>query len=41
MDAFNILPDKPTGKKPLAMPRCRREDSIRIDLEQYVSIRGI
>ena len=32
--AFKILTGKPTGKRPLGRPRCRWEDSIRIDLEE-------
>ena len=31
--AFKILTGKPTGKRPLGMPRCRWEDHIRMDLE--------
>ena len=31
--AFNILTDKPTGKRPLGKPRRRWEDNIRMDLE--------
>ena len=32
--AFKILTGKPTGKKPLGRPRRRREDNIRMDLEE-------
>ena len=32
--AFNILTDKPTGKRPLGRPRRRWEDNIRMDLEE-------
>ena len=32
--AFKILTGKPTGKRPLARPRSRREDNIRMDLEE-------
>ena len=32
--AFNILTGKPTGKRPLGRPRRRREDNIRMDLEE-------
>ena len=32
--AFNILTDKPTGKRPLGRPRRRWEKNIRIDLEK-------
>ena len=32
--AFKILTGKPTGKRPLRRPRRRREDNIRMDLEQ-------
>ena len=31
--AFQILTGKPTGKRPLGRPRRRREDNIRMDLE--------
>ena len=33
-NAFKILPGKPTGKIPLGRPRCRWEDSIRMDLKE-------
>ena len=39
--AFKILSGKPTGKRPLGRPRRRWEDSIRMDLKRWVSIRGI
>ena len=32
--AFQILTDKPTGKRPLGRPRHRWEDNIRTDLEE-------
>ena len=32
--AFEILPGKPTGKRPLGRPRRRWEDNIRMDLEE-------
>ena len=32
--AFKILTGKPTGKRPLGKPRRRREDNIRMDLEE-------
>ena len=31
---FNILTGKPTGKRPLGRPRCRWEDTIRMDLKE-------
>ena len=31
--AFKILTGKPTGKRPLGMPRRRWEDNIKMDLE--------
>ena len=31
---FEILPDKPTGNRPLGRPRRRWEDNIRMDLEE-------
>ena len=33
-NAFKILTGKPTGKRPLGRPRHRREDNIRMDLEE-------
>ena len=36
--AYKILADKPTGKKPLGRPKRRREDNIRMDLKEQVSI---
>ena len=33
MSAFKILTGKPTGKRPLEVPRRRWEDNIRMDLE--------
>jgi hypothetical protein len=32
--AFKILTGKPTGKRPLARPRSRWDDNIRMDLEE-------
>ena len=32
--AFKTLTGKPTGKRPLGMPRRRGEDNIRMDLEE-------
>ena len=32
--AFKILAGKPTGKRPLRMPRRRWEDNIRIDIKE-------
>ena len=32
--AFKILTGKPTGKKTLGRPRCRREDNIRMNLKE-------
>ena len=32
--AFKILTGKPTGKRPLGMPRRRWEDNITMDLEE-------
>ena len=34
--AFKILTGKPTGKRPLGMPRRRWEDKFRMDLEVIV-----
>ena len=31
---FKILTDKPIGKRPLARPRHRQEDNIRMDLKE-------
>ena len=39
--AFKILIGKPKEKRPLGRPRRRWEDSIRIDLKEIMSIRGI
>ena len=38
--AFNILTGKPTGKRPLVMPRRRWEDNIRMDLEEMCTNAG-
>ena len=32
--AFKMLTGKPTGKRPLGRPRRRREDNIRMDVEE-------
>jgi hypothetical protein len=32
--AYRILMGKPEGKRPLGRPRCRRVDSIEMDLTQ-------
>jgi hypothetical protein len=33
--AFNILPGKPTGKRPLGRPRPRRrQEDVRMDLKE-------
>ena len=34
MSAFKILTGKPTGKRPLGMPRRRWEDNIRRELKE-------
>ena len=39
-NAFKILTGKPTGKRPLSMPRRRWEDNIRMDLEEIGIIAG-
>ena len=31
---FKILTGKPTEKRPLGRPKCRREDNIRMELEE-------
>ena len=33
-DTFEILTDKPTGKRPLGKPGRRWEDNIRMDLKE-------
>ena len=38
--AFKILTGKPTGKRTLERPRRRREDNIRMDLEEIGIIAG-
>ena len=38
--AFNILTDKPAGKRHLRRPRRRLEDNIRMDLEEIGIIAG-
>ena len=37
--AFKILTDKPTGRRPLERPRCRWENSIRMDHEVGANMR--
>ena len=39
--AFKILAGKPTGKRPLARPRRRWEENIRMDLEEIGINAGI
>ena len=39
--ASKILTGTPAGKRPLGRPRRRWKDNIRMDLNKYVSIRGI
>jgi hypothetical protein len=31
---YRVLVGKPEGKKPLGKPRCRWEDSIKIDIQE-------
>jgi hypothetical protein len=31
---YSVLVGKPEGKRPLGRPRCRREDNIKMDLEE-------
>jgi Branched-chain amino acid aminotransferase/4-amino-4-deoxychorismate lyase len=39
--AFKILTGKPTGKRPLGMPRGRWEDYIRLELKElYINTRN-
>jgi hypothetical protein len=38
--ASKILTGKPTGKRPLGRFRRKREDNIRMDLKEIISIRG-
>jgi hypothetical protein len=33
-NAYKILDGKPEGKRPLGRPRCRREDTIRMDITE-------
>jgi len=40
MRTFKIITGKPTGKRPLRRPRRRRENNIRMDLEE-IGIRVI
>ena len=37
---FKILTGKPTGKRCLGRPRCRREGNNRMDLKEMLPIRG-
>ena len=32
--AYSVLLGKPEGKRPLGRPRCRREDNIRMDIQE-------
>jgi hypothetical protein len=34
-NAYMILGGKPEGKRPLGRPRCKQEDSIKMDLKRY------
>ena len=38
-NAFKILTGKHTGKRPQGRPRRRREDNVRMDLEEIWGIR--
>jgi len=31
---YRVLVGKPEGKRPLGRPRCRREDNIKMDLQE-------
>jgi hypothetical protein len=31
---YGVLVEKPEGKRPLGRPRCRREDNIKMDLQE-------
>jgi hypothetical protein len=31
---YRVLVGKPEGKRPLGRPRCRREDNIKVDLQE-------
>jgi PAS domain-containing protein len=33
-DAYNILVQRPEGRRPLGRPRCRWEDNIKMDLRE-------
>jgi hypothetical protein len=35
-----VLVGKPEGKRPLGRPRCRREDNIKMDLQEVGGSRG-
>ena len=35
-----VLVGKPEGKRPLGRPRCRREDNIKMDLQEVGGGRG-
>ena len=39
--AFKILTGKPTGKRPMGMPRRRWEDNIKMDLQEIGINAGI
>jgi hypothetical protein len=32
--AYRVLVGKPEGRRPLRIPRCRREDNIKINLQE-------
>jgi hypothetical protein len=32
--AYRVLVGRPEGKRPLARPRCRWEDTVKIDLQE-------
>jgi hypothetical protein len=34
--AYRVLMGKPEGRRPLGKPRCRWEDSIKMDLREVV-----
>jgi hypothetical protein len=35
-----VLVGKPEGKRPLGRPRCRREDNIKMDLQEVMGVVG-
>jgi hypothetical protein len=39
-DVYRVLVGKPEGKKPLGRPRHRREDNIKMDLQEVEGGRG-